>query len=90
MATEVEAAVMDVFVRLMPDLAHVEVEPSVDMVEAYGLTSLNKVLLVMSLCDELAVDVTTLSELDLIEMRTLADVAAAMEARQPVARPSAS
>ena len=40
----------------------------------YGLTSLQKVLFLTRLCEDLAVDLAYLTERDVAEMRTLHDV----------------
>lgn len=56
------------------------IEPDRDLVEAYGLTSLNKVLFLTSLCKAADVGLDTLTEDDLAKMRTLRDV---VETLQP-------
>ncbi len=49
-----------------------------DMADEYGLTSLNKVLFLMSVCDDTGVSVSAFTEPDVARMRTLADVVAAL------------
>lgn len=44
------------------------------MVEGYGLTSLNKVLFLMAVCDETGVGLSAFTETDVAAMRTLRDV----------------
>ncbi|MCX5386209.1 acyl carrier protein [Streptomyces sp. NBC_00083] len=48
-------------------------EPDTDLTD-YGLTSLQKVLFLTRLCEDLAVDLVHLTERDVAEMRTLHDV----------------
>jgi hypothetical protein len=82
MCTDIESAVRADFLRVMPELSENEVDLGADMVDHYGLTSLNKVLFLMSVCDSVNVGVATFTELDLAGMRTLEDVASAMAARR--------
>ncbi|MYS84948.1 hypothetical protein [Embleya scabrispora] len=49
-----------------------------DMVGAYGLTSLNKVLFLMSACDDAGVDLSSFTEPDVAAMSTLRDVTEAL------------
>jgi hypothetical protein len=44
------------------------------MAERYGLTSLNKVLFLMSACDDAKVSLSSFTEPDVAGMRTLRDV----------------
>lgn len=50
-----------------------EIDPDVALTD-YGLTSLQKVLFLTRLCEDLAVDLAQLTERDVAEMRTLHDV----------------
>lgn len=64
----------------------VEVPPgdldlTVDLADHYGLTSLTKVLLVTSVCDEAGVDLAHLTEQDVGAVRSGADLVAAVAAR---------
>jgi acyl carrier protein len=49
-----------------------------DMVRDYGLTSLNKVLFMTSVCDETGVSVSHFTEQDVARLRTLRDVVTAL------------
>ncbi|MEU9988175.1 phosphopantetheine-binding protein [Streptomyces sp. NPDC048045] len=50
-----------------------EIELDLELTD-YGLTSLQKVLFLTRLCEDLAVDLANLTERDVAEMRTLHDV----------------
>jgi hypothetical protein len=50
-----------------------EIELDLELTD-YGLTSLQKVLFLTRLCEDLAVDLAYLTERDVAEMRTLHDV----------------
>jgi hypothetical protein len=49
-----------------------------DLADGYGLTSMNKVLFLMSACDATGVSLAAFTEPDLAQMRTLRDVCAAL------------
>ena len=53
-------------------------EPHEDLVETYGLTSLNKVLFLTSLCKAADVGIHNFTDEDLARMRTLGDVVDAL------------
>jgi hypothetical protein len=55
-----------------------ELDPDLDMADGYGLTSLNKVLFLMSVCDDTRVSLASFTEPDVAAMRTLRDVIAAL------------
>ncbi|MEU8588227.1 acyl carrier protein [Streptomyces sp. NPDC048664] len=55
-----------------------ELDLDADMVAAYGLTSLNKVLFLTEVCDETGVDLAHFTEHDLADMITLRHVVAAL------------
>jgi acyl carrier protein len=57
------------------------IDPDLDLVEAYGLTSLNKVLFLTSVCQAAEVGLDSFTEDDLTRMRTLGDVVTALEAQ---------
>lgn len=57
-----------------------------DMAGTWGLTSLNKVLFITSLCDAASFDIGGLTEEDLDNMRTLRDVIMILGAGQNVNR----
>jgi len=56
------------------DVGRSEIAMTDDMANAYGLTSLNKVLFITSLCEVAHIDIGLLTEEDLDDMRTLSDV----------------
>ncbi|MFF9641755.1 phosphopantetheine-binding protein [Kitasatospora aureofaciens] len=51
-----------------------EVDPDADLAARYGLTSLNKVLFLTSLCDETGTELSRFTEHDLARMTTLRKV----------------
>ena len=51
-----------------------EVGPDADLAARYGLTSLNKVLFLTSLCDETGTELSRFTEHDLARMTTLRKV----------------
>lgn len=53
-------------------------DPSEDLVQTYGITSLNKVLFLTSLCKAAGVGLGSFTEDDLARMRTLGDVVDAL------------
>jgi hypothetical protein len=55
-----------------------EIDPDLDMADKYGLTSLNKVIFLMSVCDDTQVSLAEFTESDVARMRTLRDVIAAL------------
>ncbi len=48
------------------------------MADGYGLTSLNKVVFLMSVCDDTEVSLSSFTEPDVAAMRTLRDVVTAL------------
>ena len=60
-----------------------DIDPSLDMSAHYGLTSLNKVLFMMSVCGDTGVDLGTFTEADVAAMRTLSDVISALGKHAP-------
>lgn len=57
-----------------------------DMVGDYGLTSLNKVLFLMSVCDDAGVSVAAFTEPDVNAMHTLRDVTEALAKNRETVR----
>lgn len=53
-------------------------DQDLDMASGYGLTSLNKVLFLMSACDDARVSMSSFTEADVAAMRTLRDVVSAL------------
>ncbi len=79
MRAEVEAAARRNLAGVLTDVEPDDIDLDVDMVDAYGLTSLNKVLFLMSACDDTGVSLSAFTEPDVARMRTLRDVTAALE-----------
>jgi hypothetical protein len=55
-----------------------DLDLDLEMADGYGLTSLNKVLFLMSVCDESGVSLSSFTETDVAAMRTLRDVTTAL------------
>jgi acyl carrier protein len=62
------------------------IDLDVDLVDGYGLTSLNKVVFLMALCEDAKVALSHFTEHDVARMRTLADVTRALAPHAGVAR----
>ncbi|GAB3998685.1 hypothetical protein GCM10029992_25170 [Glycomyces albus] len=54
------------------------IDPAADLAEVHGLTSLNKVLFLTSLCKAADIGLDSFTEDDLARMRTLGDVVDAL------------
>lgn len=80
MSIDLEATVRDRVARVLDDVTPGDLDMTADLTEEYGLTSLNKVLLVMSACDESGVDVGHFAEEDIAAIRSGADLKAALAA----------
>ena len=75
----VEAVAREDLVRVLEsDVEPAGIDPGLDMADGYGLTSLNKVLFVMSVCADTNVSLSLFSESDVAAMRTLRDVITAL------------
>ncbi|HEY7482838.1 MAG TPA: acyl carrier protein [Streptosporangiaceae bacterium] len=59
---------------LDPGVAPGDLDPDRDMVDEYGLTSINKVLFLTSACTDTGISLSNFTEHDLARMRTLRDV----------------
>ena len=55
-----------------------DLDPDRDMAGDYGLTSLNKVIFLMSVCEDANVSLSSFTEPDVAAMRTVRDVVAAL------------
>jgi hypothetical protein len=64
-------------------MSSADIDPGLDMSANYGLTSLNKVLFMMSVCGDTGVDLGTFTEADVAAMRTLDDVVSALGKHAP-------
>lgn len=77
---------MDIEFVAREDLARVlesgplpaDIDIDMDMAEGLGLTSLNKVIFLMSVCDDTQVSLSAFTESDVARMRTLRDVVEAL------------
>jgi hypothetical protein len=78
MSTDLEQIVRDRVADVVDDVTPGELDLSADLADEYGLTSLNKVLLLTSVCDDAAVDLSHFTEDDLARMRSAKDVIAAL------------
>jgi acyl carrier protein len=79
MAAEIETAARDHLARVLEgDTTPADIDLDLDMCDGYGLTSLNKVLFLMSVCDEAGVDLSVFTEPDVAAMHTLRDVTVAL------------
>jgi hypothetical protein len=77
MQTDIETAARQ-GLSVVLDIAAEELDLSLDMTDGYGLTSLNKVLFLMAVCDDTEVPLTAFAEPDVARMRTLGDVVSAL------------
>ena len=59
---------------LESDIAPDAIDLDVDLADGYGLTSLNKVVFLMALCEDTKVSLSHFTEHDVARMRTLRDV----------------
>lgn len=76
---DIEAIVRDGLTRVIePGIEPAEIDPDLDMADTYGLTSLNKVIFLMSVCDDTRVSLAEFSEPDVARMRTVRDVVTAL------------
>lgn len=75
MPSDLESSARDNLARLLePPVEPADIDLDIDMAAGYGLTSLNKIVFLMSLCEETDVPLTTFTEPDVADMRTLHDV----------------
>ncbi len=76
---DIEAVVRDGLARVLEsDTEPTDINPDLDMAEVYGLTSLNKVIFLMSVCDDTNVSLAEFTEPDVARMRTVRDVVDAL------------
>ncbi|MER6299973.1 phosphopantetheine-binding protein [Kitasatospora sp. NPDC001539] len=75
MHAETETAARENLVLVLTSPVEPEtIDPDADLAARYGLTSLNKVLFLTSLCDETGTDLSRFTEHDLARMTTLREV----------------
>jgi acyl carrier protein len=83
---DIEAAARDNLARVLASpIAAQDIDLDMDMADGYGLTSLNKVVFLMSVCDDTEVSLSAFTEPDVAAMRTLRDVTAALAQHVTVA-----
>ena len=76
---EIEAVVREDLARVLDSgVEPADIDPDLDMADRYGLTSMNKVLFLMSVCDDTGVSLSVFTEPDVAAMRTLRDVVTAL------------
>lgn len=81
---DIEAVVRDGLVRVLESETEPEdINLDLDMAEVYGLTSLNKVIFLMSVCDDTNVSLAEFTEPDVARMRTVRDVVNALSEFAP-------
>jgi acyl carrier protein len=86
MRPDIETAVRQNLVEVLAaDLAPENVIPDVDLTGAYGLTSLNKVLFLTSVCQDTGIDLAHFTEDDLARMHTLRDCVEVLSRHRPPA-----
>ncbi len=79
MDAEIETAARDNLSRVLEsDVDPADIDLDLDMADGYGLTSMNKVLFLMSVCDDTGVGLSSFTEPDVAAMRTLRDVTKAL------------
>ena len=79
MQADIETAVRENLSRVLESApAPAELDLDMDLADGYGLTSLNKVVFLMSSCDDTGVSLGAFTEPDVAAMRTLRDVTAAL------------
>jgi hypothetical protein len=77
--TYIEIAAREALARVLePSFEGAVIDLDADMAEGLGLTSLNKVIFLMSVCDDTEVSLSAFTESDVAGMRTLRDVVAAL------------
>ena len=79
---DLEVLVRDGLARVLDsDVAAADLDPDLDLADDYGLTSLNKVIFLMSVCDDSQVSLAEFTESEVAEMRTARDVVTALSAK---------
>jgi acyl carrier protein len=83
---DLEVLVRDELVRVLDsDVNPADLDPDLDLADDYGLTSLNKVIFLMSVCDDSRVDLAEFTESDVAQMRTVRDVVTALSRKAGMA-----
>jgi acyl carrier protein len=77
--THIEIAAREALARVLePGIEPAVLDLDADMAEDLGLTSLNKVIFLMSVCDDTKVSLSAFTESDVAGMCTLRDVIEAL------------
>ena len=77
--THIENAAREALARVLESgVESTGIDLDADMSDGLGLTSLNKVIFLMSVCDDTQVSVSAFTESDVAGMRTLRDVVSAL------------
>jgi len=80
----IEKVARDDLAAVLPsELSPADLDLTVDLAADYGLTSLNKVLFLMSVCGDTGVDLGAFTEADVAAMHTLGDVISALGKHVP-------
>jgi hypothetical protein len=79
----IEPAARDILSRLLPGIAPTDIDRDRDLTDGYGLTSLNRIVLLTSLCTRTGVPASAFTEADLAAMRTLDAVVRAFQQAGP-------
>lgn len=85
MHPDVESAARENLAAVLHGVTAESLEPDHSLTGAYGLTSLNKVLFVTSVCQDLGVDLAHFTEDDLGRMNTLRDCVEVLSRYLPAA-----
>ena len=86
MRTDIEGVARDQLARVVEStLDPADFDLDADLADGYGLTSMNKILFLMAVCDETGVGLSAFTEPDVAGMRTLRDVTGALAARSGTA-----
>jgi hypothetical protein len=76
---DLEVLVRDGLARVLDSgLDPQNLDADLDLADGYGLTSLNKVIFLMSACDDSQVSLAEFTEADVAQMRTIRDVVTAL------------
>lgn len=86
MREDIEGVARDQLARVVESaLEPGDFDVDADLADGYGLTSMNKILFLMAVCDETGVGLSAFTEPDVAGMRTLRDVTNALAAHSGTA-----
>jgi acyl carrier protein len=80
MPSDLQSIVREQLAAVIDDTPATEIDLDASMADDYGLTSLNKVLFLTSVCDQAGVELSHFTEHDVASMTTARDVVEAMSA----------